>query len=216
MNEMERLFDAPNLTRDARVDENDFARRSVSGRRRILRFGLAMGLGGAIPRTVMSHGVGVVTPPLSLPLDCIVTSAEGRHVPLTSLLLGNITAVQFMFTGCSQICPLQGAVFSAVQEQLLRSPISNVRLLSLSIDSHDTAGTLASWLRMFQAKQGWSAAVPSAHDIETIQRVLQPLASGPSRHSSQVYFSDRTGRVVWRSEELPPVKVILKTLRQLA
>jgi len=47
-----------------------------------------------------------------------VVGADGRRTPLPTALAGEATAVQRMFTGCSSVCPMQGAVFAAVAARL--------------------------------------------------------------------------------------------------
>ncbi|MFK3739661.1 SCO family protein [Massilia sp. TN1-12] len=171
---------------------------------------LTPGLGPA----ARAHGIGIVNPPVGLPLDVQVLRSDGVRLPLRRLLLGRTTALQLMFTGCSETCPLQGALFAGVQEQAARSG-SRLQLLSLSIDPMDDARSLSAWLRRFGAGRNWMAAVPTAADIDALRKALQAGAPAVPAHSSQVFFVDTGGRLVWRSEDLPPVELVVHIATRL-
>lgn len=181
-------------------------------RRQFMRALAAAVLAAAIPMIGRTHGIGVIKSPLALPSGSIVVRSDGLRLPLQSILQGKTTALQLMFTGCSQTCPLQGALFAGVQERLPNLPARNIQLLSLSIDPMDDAKALSSWLQRFGAKKGWVAAVPAHKDIDAIKAVLQQGATPGSNHSAQVYFIDPQGLLVWRSEDFPPVEVVIRIL----
>jgi protein SCO1/2 len=64
-----------------------------------------------------------------------------------------------MFTGCSTVCPIQGAWFAALQVAMAAEHGTTLRLLSLSIDPlADDPAALSAWLRRFGAGPAWSAA----------------------------------------------------------
>ena len=76
-----------------------------------------------------------------------LTDTLGRSIDLSTLLRGKVTAVQLMFAGCSSTCPIQGAVFAAVAQQV-KAP--DAQLLSLTIDPlGDSPQALRSWLGRF-------------------------------------------------------------------
>lgn len=176
----------------------------------------ASALGSFFPAIADAHGgVGILKPPLALPSGSMVVRSDGVRMPLQSILKGKTTALQLMFTGCSKTCSLQGALFAQLQERLPALPAKNIQLLSLSIDPMDDAKALSSWLQRFGAGNGWLAAVPKNGDIAALNTVLQQGTPLVKNHSSQVYFIDPQGRLVWRSEDLPPVEVVLRILEHL-
>lgn len=168
---------------------------------------------------VSAHGLlGPVTPALTLPpLD--VTLHDGRRLPLAQVLRGRITALQLMFTGCSSICPVQGAVFAELQAQLQRSPPKAgpvPQLLSISIDPlGDDARALAAWRGRFGAGPGWLAAVPGVSAVDGLLEALRGRATGPDRHSAQVFVLDGSGRLVFRCAELASAEAVAQVLRQI-
>jgi protein SCO1/2 len=185
-------------------------------RRRFIRAMTASALGSFFPTIGNAHGgVGLLKPPLALPSGSMVVRSDGMRMPLQSILKGKTTALQLMFTGCSETCPLQGALFAEVQERLPALPAQNIQLLSLSIDPMDDAKALSSWLQRFGARNGWLAAAPTDRDIGALNAVLQQGTPLVKNHSSQVYFIDPRGRLVWRSEDLPPVEVVIHILEHL-
>jgi protein SCO1/2 len=186
-------------------------------RRRFMRAMTASALGSFFPAIGSAHGgIGMLRPPLTLPSGSTVIRSDGVRMPLQSILQGKTTAMQLMFTGCSETCPLQGALFADVQERLPALPAKNIQLLSLSIDPMDDAKALSSWLQRFGARNSWLAAVPTDRDIAALNAVLQQGTPLVKNHSSQVYFIDPQGRLVWRSEDLAPVEVVIHILEHLA
>jgi len=160
--------------------------------------------------------VGPVRPPLSLPAIKVVRH-DGSSASLPELLHGKVTALQFMFTGCSQTCPLQGALFAAIQQKLPRNLESSVQLISISIDSlGDDPRALSAWLRQFSAAPNWIAAVPSAADLERLRAALQQNNDARDNHTGQVFVINREGLLVWATEDLPPVEVVLRQLINVA
>ncbi|QBY55512.1 SCO family protein [Cupriavidus oxalaticus] len=182
------------------------------------------GISGSIlaiaSRDMYAHvGIGPVNPPLAIP-DTLVIDDGGQKRRLVKVLSGGVSAVQTMFTGCSSVCPLQGALFSAVQEAIprLRSRYP-VRLLSVSIDPlADTPDALRSWLKRYDAGPAWHAVTPRIGDVEAIRTALAGRAPSPDldRHATQVYFFDKAARLCWRSTTLPPSEEVLRVLEHLA
>ncbi|MGK6309802.1 SCO family protein [Variovorax sp. DT-64] len=86
-----------------------------------------------------------------------------------------------MFTGCSTVCPIQGALFAALQAAMAAEHSPTLRLLSLSIDPlADDPAALSAWLRRFGAGPAWSAAVPTTRRLRTCSccsRAQRPRAT---------------------------------------
>lgn len=153
---------------------------------------------------------GRVDPPQAPPA-LNMTGDDGRRFKLPQRLRGATTGVQLMFTGCSAICPIQGALFADVAGRLQGS---GIRLLSLSVDPlGDDARALRGWLDRFGADERWRAAVPAPDELDAMLDFLRGRASGVDRHTGQVYLFDRQGRLVWRTPELPPPAYVAEMLR---
>lgn len=190
-------------------------------RRRWLRGAAAMASGvavvGAGPwawAAAQAHNAaGPVTPPQPAPA-LPLTLHDGRASSLQALLAGQVTALQLVFTGCSATCPIQGALFGAVQAGLPRAP--GVQLLSVSIDAlGDTPAALARWRQGFGAGPNWRAAVPTVKGVDTLLDFLRGRQAGPDGHTAQVHYFNRRGALVMRSADFPPPAQVLSLLAAL-
>ena len=191
---------------------------TFDSRRRAILFSLAgVALSGALHGQARAHAlVGAIRPPLSLPAIKLVRH-DGTATDLHTLLRGKATAMQFMFTGCSQTCPLQGALFAAVQQRMPPDLKNSVQFLSVSIDTlGDDPSALSAWLRRFGAGTNWMAVLPSAQELDRLRTALQIRNNGQDGHTGQVFMIDRQGLLVWGTEDLPPVDVVLRQLVNIA
>lgn len=174
------------------------------------------------PVSAWSHGsAGPIEPPRALG-DWSLLDDLGQQRPLSARLRGQVTAIQLMFTGCSALCPLQGALFATVQQRL-GADLSRqgIRLLSISVDPlADDPAALARWRRGFEAGEAWRTASPRPADLDGLLDQLDDARTTPrpngDRHSTQVMVCDRQGRLRWRSLPLTGAEPVVQTLRQLA
>jgi protein SCO1 len=204
-------------------------------RRRLLRLGLAV----AMARTGLDAQAATLSKPESndpspkphFPFGPVVPARRagawpvktqnGLATDLSTLLLGKVTAMQLMFTGCSATCPLQGALFAQAQRDPAAAEVT-AQFVSLSIDPlADTPAALAGWLRKFAAQPGWLAVAPRIEDVAAIIAWL--TRGGESRpigdhdpHTGQVYVIDRRGELVFRLASMPPASDIAAVLRSVA
>ncbi len=176
-----------------------------------------MMLASALVSPSRAHGlVGAVRPPRALPAIKLVLH-DGTVTDLQTVLRGKTTAMQFMFTGCSQTCPLQGALFAEVQQKLPKEVEHRVQFLSISIDPlGDDPSALAAWLRRFGAAPRWRAALPPMPELDRLRAALQIANDGSDSHTGQVFLIDRHGLLVWSTEDLPPVDMVLRQLVNIA
>jgi protein SCO1 len=87
------------------------------------------------------------TPPFQLTDQTGVTFASQS-------LAGHVTLLDFIYTHCTEACPLLSATFQETQRKLAEDNLlgSPVMLVSLSVDpQHDTAPVLAEYGQQFQA-----------------------------------------------------------------
>ncbi|CAB3808875.1 hypothetical protein LMG28614_06899 [Paraburkholderia ultramafica] len=164
--------------------------------------------------------MGLVSPPVRLD-DVWLVDQTGKNRLLSDLLLQNVTALQTIYTGCSSVCPLQGALFNAVQDRIslirTRYPL---QLISIGIDPlSDSPPALQEWLKRFQAGPAWKAATPTLRDVDRMRTALSgsPLPLGNiADHSTQIYCFDAKGMLRWRSADLPRADDVCDVLRALA
>jgi protein SCO1/2 len=162
---------------------------------------------------------GPVLPVRPVPAWPVVTH-RGRATTLDTLLQGKTTALQWMFTGCSATCPIQGALFAQAQAALAQDG-GDLQLVSLSIDPlGDSPAALASWLQRFGAGSRWLGVVPRVGDVD---RIVALLGSGGDRkptgndpHTGQVFIIDPRGALAFRTSALPPAADIVAALRAVS
>ena len=186
-------------------------------RRNLLGGVLALASTGLGPAAWAHNSAGTVNPPRPVPRAAL-TRHDERKIDLAALLRGRVTAMQLMFTGCSAVCPIQGALFAAAEQQLARGApaFGAMQLLSLSIDPlGDDAAALKAWRTKFGAGGLWSAAVPAMQDLDAVLDFLQGRKAGADRHTAQVYFFNRRAELVLRTVDFPPPREVVRLLQAL-
>ncbi len=145
---------------------------------------------------------GPVRPPRPVP-DVKITLDDGSETRLPSLLAGHWTIAQFMFTGCSTTCPIQGAIFARTESQLAARNI-DAQLLSISIDPlGDDAASLARWLEKLGHGRRWRAAVPPFDDLGLLLDALSGRSKDVDLHEARAFLIDPGGQLVFVTDEMP-------------
>jgi len=188
-------------------------------RRRLLHtIGIASAAGVALrPRDAGAFAKhGRIEPPEPIP-EATVVRDDGTRLALAQQLRGRLTALHFMFTGCTSTCPIQGATFARLQEQLAPRRLDRLQLLSVSVDAlGDDAASLARWRTRLSAGPQWRAAVPvAAHAERLLQWAGGGRPYGADTHATQVLLIDDRPRLVFRSIDLPDAKDIASLLVSL-
>lgn len=167
-------------------------------------------------REIAHRPWGAIEPAEAAP-DIEVSLADGTRGRLVDLLRGKTSAIQFVFTGCSATCSLQGAIFQSLQAQLARHPIGGAQLLSISIDpANDTAVAMTAWLRRFGAQPGWQAAIPASGDLARLARLYRDERNPADSHIDQAFIASRSARFVWKTDHLPTPESVHDALRYYA
>jgi protein SCO1 len=186
----------------------------VLTRRKVLgtAVGAALGIDARVDAATQAPQ-GLVLPRVSAP-NLPLTDTLGRSIGLSTQLHGKVTAVQLMFAGCSATCPIQGAVFASVAQQI-KSP--DVRLLSLTVDPlGDSPQVLRNWLDRFGQHRLWTASAPRVQDVDALAEFLCGVPPKTGMHSSQVFLFDRQAKLAFRTVELPSVEHVVELLGLLA
>lgn len=186
----------------------------IATRRRFLSTLMALGCSAGARRGNAHNDAGVVDPALLVP-ELALTLDDGRKSQLRSLLAGHVSAVQLMFTHCTAICPIQGALFASAAQKLGDS-VRSAQWLSLTIDpSEDDPAALRAWMARFGAHPRWRAARPVATQLNTLLEFLKSRNPQPDPHTAQVYFFDKKARLVLRSVDFPAVEEILHLMHAI-
>lgn len=148
--------------------------------------------------------------------DTTVRTHDGRTVHFyTDLVQGRLTAINFIFTSCTTVCPLMGVRFAQLQPLLP----NGVTLISVSIDpTNDTPELMAAWAARVGAKPGWTLVTGDKPDIETLLRSLGTTSVDYAAHTPLVLIvDDRAGHATsQRVDGLTDPKTLARILGDLS
>ncbi|MCL8342902.1 SCO family protein, partial [Pseudomonas mosselii] len=117
------------------------------------------------------------------------------------LIKGKVVAINFIFTGCGDSCPVETARLRQVQKLLGERVGQDIFIYSISIDPfNDTPATLKRYAEKFAIGPGWTLLTGAAADIEQLRRSLglyiEGLENGRSKdhNLSLIIGNQATGR----------------------
>ncbi|MDP9192512.1 MAG: SCO family protein [Acidobacteriota bacterium] len=157
----------------------------------------------------------VAAPSVSHIADVPVQTHDGRSLHFyRDLVQGRVTAVNFIFTSCTTVCPLMGVRFAQLQPLLPK----DVSLVSVSIDpANDTPERLAAWSQRVGAKQDWTLVTGAKPDIDTLLRSLGTMIADPASHTPLVLIIDDRGSkpVLRRMDGLTDPKALARAVAEV-
>ncbi|BBH46162.1 SCO family protein [Pseudomonas sp. KU43P] len=135
------------------------------------------------------------------PNTSLVTQ-DGKKVHFyDDLIKDKVVAINFIFTGCSDSCPVETARLRQVQKILGDRVGKDIFLYSISIDPYnDTPATLKRYAEKFGIGPGWTLLTGEPDDIEQLRRRLglyiEGLENGRSKdhNLSLIIGNQATGR----------------------
>lgn len=127
---------------------------------------------------------------------------DGQQVRFfDDLIKGKVVAINFIFTGCGDSCPVETARLRQVQKLLGERVGQDIFIYSISIDPfNDTPATLKRYAEKFAIGPGWTLLTGAATDIEQLRRSLglyiEGLENGRSKdhNLSLIIGNQATGR----------------------
>lgn len=151
--------------------------------------------------------------------DSILLDQDGRAVRFYSdVLQGNVVVVNFIFTRCTDACPLLTRRMNAVRRALGDRFGRDVRFVSISVDpEHDTPQELA----RFAAKQeasftGWTWLTGKKEDVDRVRKRLGEVGENPGDHSTGFLAANvRRGHWIKIRPDASPA-VVAEQVRELA
>jgi protein SCO1/2 len=124
--------------------------------------------------------------------DIEVVDQNGKKFRFyTDLIKGKVVVVNFIFTNCTFVCPMQGSNFAKLQAALGERLGRDVHLVSVSVDpATDTPERLKAWGAKFGAKPGWTLVTGERASMDKLLRTLTGDATRPVEHSPVVLLGD--------------------------
>ncbi|NIE74863.1 c-type cytochrome [Pantoea sp. Ap-967] len=131
-----------------------------------------------------------------------LVNQDGQQVHFfDDLIKDKVVAINFIFTGCSDSCPVETARLRQVQKILGDRVGKDIFLYSISIDPYnDTPATLKRYAEKFGIGPGWTLLTGEPDDIEQLRRRLglyiEGLENGRSKdhNLSLIIGNQATGR----------------------
>ena len=115
--------------------------------------------------------------------DLTLINKSGEKVSVVEELTPDKPVLlNFIFTTCTTICPVMSATFSQAQK-LLGAEISNVRMVSISIDpEQDTPEKLREYATKFNANPEWHFLTGSTPDIISVLQAFDSYRGNKMNH----------------------------------
>ena len=123
-------------------------------------------------------------------------------------LLGKVLLVNFVYTGCSTVCPVQTRELVAVMQALPPAQRALVRFVSVSLDPlQDTPSALKKYATNMGADLAhWSFVTGTHADVERVAdrlRLFKPSGKRPDDHATSLWLVDAQGRLMLRLSGVP-------------
>ncbi|MFT3727205.1 MAG: SCO family protein [Terricaulis sp.] len=137
--------------------------------------------------------------------NVVLTDQNGqRHRFYDDMIHNKVVSINFIYTNCVNICPLDTASLRRVQEILGRRVGRDVHMYSISINpQNDTPATLTRFMRTYNVGPGWTFLTGSPADVALLQRRLGIRAPDPNNlgdHEASILLgNERTGQWIKRS-----------------
>ena len=133
-----------------------------------------------------------------------LTTQDNKKVKFyDDVLKGKVLVVNFIFTKCGDVCPLDTAQLKKVSQLLGDKMGKSVFFYSISVDpKNDTPAALTEFKNKYEIGKGWTFLTGSVDDISLIQRKfgLEPAGNTPTEHSTTILLANEaTGQWIKRS-----------------
>jgi protein SCO1/2 len=130
--------------------------------------------------------------------NVVLTDHNGRQLRFyDDLIRGKIVSINFIFTSCADICPLDTAQLRRVQQILGDRVGRDVHMYSISVDpARDTPASLRRFMRSYDIGPGWTFLTGSREDVDLLQRRLGVRPIDPGRplteHDTNIIVGNET------------------------
>jgi protein SCO1/2 len=139
--------------------------------------------------------------------------SDGRAVSLDDELRHDGPLVlDFVFTTCTAICPIQSRTFAELQAR--SDPARLLRLVSISIDPlHDTPAVLRGYARQFGARERWRFYTGTVAQSLAVQRAFDVYRGNKMNHVPLAFVRRAPGQPWVRLEGYAGVDALLREIR---
>lgn len=130
-----------------------------------------------------------VRPARTLLPDLPLVDQDGRGLRFYSdLIKGKAVVINFIYTDCKAVCPMQANTFFELQSLLGDRLTRDVILISISADPEsDTPERLKSWGAAHGAKPGWTLLTGERAQIDELTKALIGDVARKGEHTPLVF-----------------------------
>jgi protein SCO1/2 len=111
-----------------------------------------------------------------------LVTQDGKKVRFyDDVIKGKVVAINFIYTKCPDVCPLDTAALRRVQKLLGPRVGRDVFFYSISLDpKNDTPAALKKYMKTFDVKPGWTFLTGRPQDLALIQNKfgIKPVSAG--------------------------------------
>ncbi len=150
---------------------------------------------GADPHA--AHRAAMARPGAASTLDVAVPNArlldqEGRPVAFVDdVLKDKVVIVDFVYTTCTTVCPVQSALFNALQSKLADRLGKSVALVSVSVDPRrDTPARLKQAAEKYGSGPHWHWLTGERAEVEDVLRAYGAYTPNYTEHPPLVLVGD--------------------------
>jgi len=151
--------------------------------------------------------------------DSVLLDQDGRMVRFYSdVLSGNVVVVNFIFTRCTEACPLLTRRMNGVRRALGDRFGRDVRFVSISVDPEfDTPQELRRFAGAQEASfTGWTWLTGAKEDVDRVKRRLGEVGENPGDHGTGFLAANvRTGHWIKIRPDASPA-IVAEQVRELA
>jgi protein SCO1 len=141
---------------------------------------------------------------------------DGKAVDLASEIDdGRAVVLNFVFTSCTDICPLTTDMLSKFQTKLGKS-LDKVHIITISIDpEQDTPATLKKYAQKYKAKSQWNFYTGTVEASIEAQKAFQAYNGDKMNHVPATYLRAAPGKPWQRIDGFVSPDELLSSYREL-
>jgi protein SCO1 len=149
--------------------------------------------------------------------DVRVYDQNGQALNFYSdLIKGKNVGINFIFTTCTNVCPVLTATFRRVQVELEKSQ-SDVKLISVSVDpAVDTPERLREFANKFKAGPGWTFVTGEKTDIDSLLQRLGVGVGNKTDHTSMILVGNDSANFWTRTYGLSSPSALAEVMTNAA
>ena len=169
----------------------------------------------AAHRAAMTKPAGRTTLDVAVP-DARLLDQDGRKVSFVGDVLGEkVAIVNFVYTTCTTVCPVQSAVFGELQKRLADRIGDSVSLVSVTVDPlRDTPARLKKSAAKYGAGPNWTWLTGERAEVEDVLRAYGAYTQSFEDHPPLVLVGDALSGKWTRFFGFPDVGHLVEAVEQ--